>query len=85
MLHAAVPTIADRQCRRYVLAIKRHVHVETSPLPGVPAGVLAHLPPEVAQLIDVEDTQRRALATAWTDLRAATARRWSNNLRSCAS
>jgi hypothetical protein len=67
ILHAVVPTIEERACRRYVLAVKRHVHGETSPLPAAPAHLPRRLDPEVARLIAAEDAQRRALLDARTD------------------
>src|SRR5579871_3970479 len=70
-LHAAVPTTAERECRRYVLAVKRHVHAELSPVPQASAELLSRLEPDVAKLIVTEDAQRRALALARAEFETA--------------
>src|SRR5438552_19145634 len=36
MLHAAVPQAHDRRVRAYLLAVKRQIYSETSPLPACP-------------------------------------------------
>ncbi len=70
-LHAAVPTMAERDARRYVLAVKRHVHAASSPLPAPRAELLTRLDPEVARVIAAEDEQRRALAAARAEFESA--------------
>jgi len=61
-LYAAIPTVADRKTRAYLLAVKRHVHGSTEPLPIPPAHVDLDTYPAIATLIAAEARERLALA-----------------------
>jgi hypothetical protein len=64
-LERAVPAVADRACRGWLLRLKRHVHAGDAPLPACPERVLADLAascPDTARALAEEDRARRELA-----------------------